>query len=113
MPSRNRSSRTCTCVRFLRIACAGACAAVHLGLARTSRPWIADVRPLVVAELARPSLVLADLTSHGHSGPSEVAAGTAHLPSQADHTHQDDLGNAASRVAFGMESMVVGVEEGM
>ena len=69
--------------------------------------------PLVVAELARPSLVLADLTSHGHSGPSEVAAGTAHLPSQADHTHQDDLGNAAFRVAFGTESMAAGVEEGM
>ena len=69
--------------------------------------------PLVVAALARPSPVLADLTSRGHNGPSAVASGTAHLPSQVAHKHQDDLGNAAFRVAFGTESMAAGVEEGM
>lgn len=45
MPSRNRSSRICTCVRFLRIAAEDACAAAHQEWERRSTPSKADDRP--------------------------------------------------------------------
>jgi hypothetical protein len=90
MPFRSRSNRICTCAQFLRIACAGACAAVRLGLAQTSTRSIVDAHPLVVAGQATPLMVSAGpLTKGARNAACAAGSGTARLPNLGARRHQD------------------------